>query len=39
LGLTLSDEDGGAMTISGGLQTSVRIAADLIAATFGEADE
>jgi Phage tail tube protein, GTA-gp10 len=38
-GDTLSDEDGGAMTISGGLQTSVRIAADLIAATFGEADE
>jgi hypothetical protein len=38
-GDTLSDEDVGAMTISGGLQTSVRIAADLIAATFGEADE
>jgi Phage tail tube protein, GTA-gp10 len=37
-GDTLSDEDVGAMTISGGLQASVRIAADLIAVTFGEAD-
>jgi hypothetical protein len=37
-GDTLSDEDVGAMTINGGLQASVRIAADLITATFGEAD-
>ena len=36
-GETASDDDVAAMEIAGGAQAYVRIAADLIAATFGEA--
>ena len=35
-GATVSDDDVAAMTATGGVTTYVRIAADLIAATFGE---
>ncbi|MEF3367407.1 gene transfer agent family protein [Methylocystis sp. 9N] len=38
-GHQLSDDDVAAMKVSGGLAGYVRIAADLLAATFGEAPE
>ena len=37
-GEPVSDEDVGAMTVAGGAQGYVQIAAELIAVTFGEAD-
>ena len=38
-GEIVSDEDVAAMAVDGGIQGYVRIAAELIAATFGEGDE
>ncbi|MCO5129844.1 MAG: gene transfer agent family protein [Xanthobacteraceae bacterium] len=38
-GETVSDDEVAAMTAAGGVAAYVRIAADLIAAAFGEADE
>lgn len=38
-GEIVSDEDVAAMVVDGGIQGYVRIAAELIAATFGEGDE